>query len=335
MRPAARLRRADGDPGHRAGRPTRTRSSPRRSRARAPASRRANVARRAAASSLASGRCSAASPSFRLLFGSHLVSGLGTWLAVDRAHASTSTTGPTRATWVSALLIADFLPGGRDRAAARPARRPALAEAAAVGADLVRLAVFVAARLRGHAGQIVALALVAGRRHRLRPAGRLRRAAEPRLRRATSRARTRCCALAEQLTIMVGTLLGGVDRRRCPGRISPTGSTRSASGSRPCCSLRIPRGAAPAGPSREPRATGRTSGEGFRLVLRSRPLLAVLVSWNLAMIAIAFVERVRGLPREGLVRRRRLRLRPAVGGERPRRGDRRAVRVHLARAARA
>jgi len=31
-------------------------------------------------------------------------------------------------------------------------------------------------------------------------------------------------------------------------------------------------------------------GEGFRLVLRSRPLLAVLVSWNLAMIAVGFVN---------------------------------------------
>jgi hypothetical protein len=31
-------------------------------------------------------------------------------------------------------------------------------------------------------------------------------------------------------------------------------------------------------------------GDGFRLVLHSRPLLAVLLSWNLAMITIAFVN---------------------------------------------
>ena len=49
------------------------------------------------------------SASFRLLFGSTLVSGLGTWLAVvalsvdvwDRTQSGV---------WISALLIADFLP---------------------------------------------------------------------------------------------------------------------------------------------------------------------------------------------------------------------------------
>ena len=51
-----------------------------------------------------------ASPSFRLLFGSTLISGLGTWIAVIALVVDVKDrTGS--AVWVSALLIADFLPG--------------------------------------------------------------------------------------------------------------------------------------------------------------------------------------------------------------------------------
>jgi len=51
-----------------------------------------------------------ASPSFRLLFGSTLISGLGTWIAVVALVIDIKDrTGS--AVWVSALLVADFLPG--------------------------------------------------------------------------------------------------------------------------------------------------------------------------------------------------------------------------------
>ena len=51
-----------------------------------------------------------ASRGFRLLFGSTLISGLGTWIAVIALVIDVKNrTGS--AVWVSALLIADFLPG--------------------------------------------------------------------------------------------------------------------------------------------------------------------------------------------------------------------------------
>ena len=122
-----------------------------------------------------------ASRSFRLLFGSTLISGLGTWIAVVALVIDIKDrTGS--AVWVSALLIADFLPGSRHRPAARAARRPALAEAparrrrrdAARGVRLARVCGQCLADRRARADR--------GDRLRLCPAGCVRRPPEPRLR---------------------------------------------------------------------------------------------------------------------------------------------------------
>src|SRR6266542_560043 len=102
-----------------------------------------------------------ASPSFRLLFGSTLVSGLGTFMAVvalsvdvwDRTHS-----GP----WVSALLIADFLPAVAIGLLLGPLVDRLSRKRLLVGADIVRLLVFVLLAFTVTPGQIVALALVAG-----------------------------------------------------------------------------------------------------------------------------------------------------------------------------
>ena len=86
------------------------------------------------------------------------------------------------AVWVSALLIADFLPGGRDRPAARPARRPALAEAAARRRRRRRgCACSSCSRSRSAPGRS-SRSRCRGDRLRLRPAGCVRRPPEPRLR---------------------------------------------------------------------------------------------------------------------------------------------------------
>ena len=192
--PAARLRRADGDPGHLRARRTRTRSSPTRSPACAPASRRANVAPCVPAILARQRDVLRASPSFRLLFASTLISGLGTWIAVDRAQRRRLGPDAAPAVWVSALLIADFLPAVAIGLLLGPLVDRLSRKRLLVGADLVRLAVFV----------LLAFAVSAGadRRARARRRRRLRLprpaayAGLPNLVSEPRRcpARTRCCA---------------------------------------------------------------------------------------------------------------------------------------------
>ena len=102
-----------------------------------------------------------ASPSFRLLFGSTLISGLGTWIAVIALVVDVKDrTGS--AVWVSALLIADFLPGVAIGLLLGPLLDRFSRKRILVGADLTRCAAFVLLALAVSPGQIVALALIAG-----------------------------------------------------------------------------------------------------------------------------------------------------------------------------
>ena len=226
------------------------------------------------------------SPSFRLLFGSYLVSGLGTFLAVialsvdvwDRTHSGV---------WVSALLIADFLPAVAIGLLLGPLVDRLSRKRLLVGADLVRLAMFVFLAFTVSAGQIVAAALVAGVATGLaRPAayaGLPNLVATDDLPRANSLLR-----LAEQLTLTLGTFLGGIVVATAGP--DPAYIVNAASfGISAILLLRIPGALLQQGRA-ESRGYWQDLGEGFRLVLRSRPLLAVLLSWNLAMIAIAFVN---------------------------------------------
>jgi MFS family permease len=226
------------------------------------------------------------SPSFRLLFGSYLVSGLGTFLAVvalsvdvwDRTHSGV---------WVSALLIADFLPAVAIGLLLGPLVDRLSRKRLLVGADVVRVVVFVLLAFTVSTGQIVALALLAGIATGFaRPAA---YAGLPNLVSAADLPQANgLLRLAEQLTITFGALIGGIVVAAAgpdPAYIVNAVSF-AVSG---LLLLRIPRALLQRGKA-ESRGHWHDVGEGFRLVLHSRPLLTVLLSWNLAMLTVAFVN---------------------------------------------
>jgi MFS family permease len=184
-------------------------------------------------------------------------------------------------------LIADFLPAVAIGLLLGPLVDRLSRRRILVGADLVRLTAFVLLTFTVSAGQIVALALLAGVATGFaRPAayaGLPNLVSVEELPRANALLR-----LAEQLTITVGTLLGGVivaaagpDPAYVVNAISFAVSAALL--------LRIPRALLQQGRV-ESRGYWQDLGEGFHLVLHSRSLLAVLLSWNLAMITIAFVN---------------------------------------------
>jgi MFS family permease len=226
------------------------------------------------------------SRSFRLLFGSTLISGLGTWLAVialsvdvfDRTHSGK---------WVAMLLIADFLPAVAIGLLLGPLVDRLSRKRLLVGADVVRLAAFVLLAFAVHPWQIVALAFVAGVASGFaRPAV---QASLPNLvpaealPRANSLLRT-----AEQLTITIGTLAGGIVVAAAGPDLAywvnaasfllSAGLVMQLSG----------------GLLQE----GRTAShghwqdlrEGFQAVRRSQALMTVLVAWTLVEVGIALVN---------------------------------------------
>ncbi|HWQ02636.1 MAG TPA: MFS transporter [Gaiellaceae bacterium] len=226
------------------------------------------------------------SPSFTLLFGSYLVSGLGTFLAVvalsvdvwDRTHSGV---------WVSALLIADFLPAVAIGLLLGPLVDRLSRKRLLVGADIVRVVVFVLLAFTVSTGQIVALALLAGIATGFaRPAA---YAGLPNLVSAVDLPQANgLLRLAEQLTITFGALIGGIVVAAAgpdPAYVVNAVSF-AVSG---LLLLRIPRALLQRGKV-ESRGHWHDVGEGFRLVLHSRPLLTVLLSWNLAMLTVAFVN---------------------------------------------
>jgi MFS family permease len=227
-----------------------------------------------------------ASPSFRILFASTLVSGLGTWLAVialsvdvwDRTHSGV---------WVSALLIADFLPAVAIGLLLGPLVDRLSRKWLLVGADLVRLAAFVLLTSAVHPWQIVALAFLAGVASGFaRPAayaGLPNLVPEETLPRANSLLR-----MAEQLTITIGTLLGGI-AVAASGPDLAYGLNAGSFLLSACLLLRLPGQLLQQGHV-ESRGHWRDVAEGIQVVRRSRTLMTVLVSWNLAMLTIALVN---------------------------------------------
>ncbi len=224
------------------------------------------------------------SPSFRFLLASYLVSGLGTFLAVvalsvdvwDRTHSGV---------WVSGLLIADFLPAVAIGLVLGPLVDRFSRKALLVGADVVRIAVFVALAFTTGAGQIVALALVAGIATGFaRPAayaGLPNLVEEEGLPRANSLLR-----IAEQLTITLGTVLGGL----LVAAAGPHPAYAINAGSFLVSAvflLRISGGLLQLGHV-ESRGHWRDVADGIRIVRGSRALVTVLLSWNLVMITFAY-----------------------------------------------
>lgn len=219
--------------------------------------------------------------SFRRLFLATFASGIGTWMAVialtvdvfDRTRS---------ATWVSALLIADFLPAVAIGLLLGPLVDRLSRRGLMIGADLARFVVFAALPFADSAGQIVALAAVAGVGAGLfRPAsyaGLPNTVPERDLAEANSLLRA-----AEYLTTMAGTLLGGVIAQASGP--APAYWINAATFLMSAALLRgIPAGLLQAARSTS-RGHWRDLVEGFAVVLRSRALLTVFVVWNLVLLA--------------------------------------------------
>jgi MFS family permease len=227
-------------------------------------------------------------PSFRALFLATTASGLGTWLSVialtvdvyDRTHS---------AKWVSGLLVADFLPAvviglGFGPIVDRFSRWRIM-----VSSDLVSLVAFIALIFARSPGQIIALAAVAGfAAGFFRPAsyaGLPNLVDDDDLPAANSLLRS-----SGYLTTVVGTLLGGV----VAGTVGPHVSYGINAASFAVSALllsTIPTGRLQAAEER-PATAGYWNDvkAGFSLVLRSQPLLAVFISWNLVTFATAGIN---------------------------------------------
>jgi MFS family permease len=218
-------------------------------------------------------------PAFRALTLAALASGLGTWLAVialtvdvfDRTHSPT---------WVSALLIADFLPTVVIGLTAGPLIDRLSRRRLMLGADLVRVAVFATLPFANSPGQIVGLAAVAG------VAGGVFRPAVfaglPNLVRDTELADANSLLrVIETITITVGTLLGGVVAAASGPDVAYWLNAVSF-GLSFVLLLGISAGKLQSAPSKS-RGHLRDLVEGFRIVRTSRPLLAVFVVWNLVL----------------------------------------------------
>jgi MFS family permease len=219
--------------------------------------------------------------SFRLLFFSTVVSGLGTWMAVialtvdvfDRTHS---------AKWVSALLIADFLPVVLIGLTLSPLVDRISRKLLMVGADVVRLAVFLALPFADSALRIVILAGVAGFATGFaRPAavaGLPSLVAEDDLPAANSLLRA-----LENVMITAGTLLGGA----LTGPLGPHpvyGINAASFAISALLLLGLPGDKLRAAESHS-KGHARDLLEGFALVARSRPVLAVAVAWTLMALA--------------------------------------------------
>ena len=227
-----------------------------------------------------------ASASFRSLFGSTVISGLGTWLAV--IALSVDVFDRTRSgVWVAALLIADFLPVVLIGLLLGPLVDRLSRKRLLVGADLVRLAAFVLLALAVRPWQIVALAFVAGVASGFaRPAayaGLPNLVDAETLPRANSLLRT-----AEQLTVTTGTLLGGLLVAAAGPDLAYWLNAGSFLASAALLS-RIPGGLLQKG-SVASHGHWRDVVEGVEAVRHSRALLTVLLTWNLVQLGIALVN---------------------------------------------
>jgi MFS family permease len=225
-------------------------------------------------------------PTFRLLFLATLGSSLGTLLAtvalvVDVKDRTDS--GP----WVSGLMIVEFLPAVAVGLFLGPLLDRFSRRGLMVGSDLVRFLVFCALPFAGSAGAIVALAGIAGfATGFFRPAvyaGLPNLVDESDLIRANSLIQT-----GENVSWTVAPVIGGA----LVAASSPDVAYWINAGSfllSALLVLRIPAGslqgaiAASHGHLRDLR-------DGFSRVLRTRPLLTVLVVWTIALGAVASTQ---------------------------------------------
>lgn len=225
-------------------------------------------------------------PGFRALFAATFASGLGTWIAVVALSIDVyDRTGS--ATWVSALLVADFLPSVAIGLLFGPLIDRLSRRRIMVVADLARFVIFAALPFTNSPGAIVILAAAAGfATGFFRPAsyaGLPNLVAAADLADANSRLRA-----GEYLSWTVGTALGGVIVAVSGPDLAYwiNAATFLVSAA---FILRI----APSlfqttvAPSR---GHWRDVGDGFSMVFRTRVLLAVFCAWNLVMLANAGIN---------------------------------------------
>jgi MFS family permease len=216
---------------------------------------------------------------YRRLFVATLASGAGTYLDVfDRTGSGT---------WVSALLIAEFLPAILIGFLLGPlvdrwSRRRLL-----IASDLVRLAVFCVLPFAGSATAVVALAFVAGvATGFFRPAV---YAGMPNLVEDDDLPTANALLQAvENLAWMIGPIVGGVLLTLQGPELAYWLNALSFLVSA-LLLVRIPSRRLQAGEI-ESRGHWQDLGDGFRLVRRSRALLTVLVVWNVVLLGSAAVN---------------------------------------------
>lgn len=223
---------------------------------------------------------------YRRLFVATLASGAGTYLAAIALTVDVfDRTGS--GTWVSALLIAEFLPAIVIGLLLGPlvdrwSRRRLL-----IGSDLVRLAVFCVLPFAGSATAVVALAFVAGLATGFfRPAV---YAGMPNLVDDEDLPAANALLQAvENIAWMVGPIVGGVllavQGPELAYWLNALTFLLSAA-----LLARIPARRLQAGEV-ESRGHWQDLGDGFRLVRRSRALLTVLVVWNIVLLGSAAVN---------------------------------------------
>jgi MFS family permease len=225
-------------------------------------------------------------PDFRSLFAATFASGLGTWIAVVALTIDVyDRTGS--ATWVSTLLVADFLPSVAIGLALGPLIDRLSRRRIMVVADLARFGIFAALPFTDSPEAIVVLAAGAGfATGFFRPASyaglpNLVTAAD--LPDANSRLRA-----GEYLSWTVGTAAGGLIVAASGPDLAYwlNAATFLVSAA---FILRI----APALFQRataESRGHWRDVGDGFAMVFRTRILLTVFCAWNLVMLANAGIN---------------------------------------------
>jgi MFS family permease len=225
-------------------------------------------------------------PSFTLLWLATLGSGLGTGIATIALTVDVwDRTGSGK--WVSALLIVEFLPMLAIGLLLGPLVDRVSRRGLMIGSDLARAVVFALLPFANEPVAIVALAGVAGfATGFFRPAvyaGMPNLVADNDLPQANA-----LFQAVENLTWMLGPLIGGVLLSVTSPDVSYVVNAVtfvfSAALIARVAATRLQAGAA------ESQGHLRDLAEGFRIVLRSRPLLTVLVAWTIAMLGLAAVN---------------------------------------------
>lgn len=226
------------------------------------------------------------SPEYRRLLLATLGSGGGTYLAAIALTVDVfDRTGS--GSWVSALLIAEFLPIVLVGLLLGPLVDRLSRRGILIGSDLIRAAVFAALPFAGSATAIVALAGMAGIATGLfRPAvyaGMPNLVSDEDLPSANSLLQT-----ADNLAWMIGPVAGGaLLAAQGPDLaywLNAASFVLSATLLARIGAVRLQSG------SVESRGHWHDLGDGFRAVLRSRVLLLVLVVWNVVLIGNAAVN---------------------------------------------